>query len=126
MKERDCSNQNQTLITNSTLKKPSSSIPTFKPSFPLPYLSFLPSYCYIKIKKAPIIHHHPWAIIHHPSSSKAPRKPVTFQNTSVISVGTMTDLHYWMIASKNNKHPQNRGGGREGQKGKEGGGGGKG
>jgi hypothetical protein len=77
-KDRDCSNQNQTLITNSTLK---TLLFHYLPSnlvFPLPYLSFYPFVVIIKLKRHPssmtIIHHHPWAIILHPSStsSKAP------------------------------------------------------
>lgn len=93
-----------------------------KPSFPLPYLSFYP-FCYIKIKKAPIIH--PWAIIHHhpwPSfiihpSSKAPRKPVTFQNSKCNKCGNHDPPLLDDCLQKQQTLPI-RGGGGKGKRGK--------
>lgn len=112
-------------------KNPPLPLPTFKPSFSTTLPIILPFCCYNKIKKAPIIHdYHPPSSMGHYSSSiiniiQSSRKPVTFQNSSVIiSVGTMTDLHYWMIASKNNKHPKWGWGGGKGKRGRGGGGGG--
>ncbi len=90
-KEKGLLHQNQTLITNSTLKNP---LPYLLSNLVFHYLNYhFTPFVILKFKR------HPSSMGYHPSSSiiiQSSRKPVTFQNSSVISVGTMTSIIGWL------------------------------
>jgi hypothetical protein len=101
-KEKGLLHQNQTLITNSTLKNP---LPYLLSNLVFHYLNYhFTPFVILKFKRHPSsMRYHPSSSMgNHPSSSmghhsssiiiQSSRKPVTFQNSSVISVGTMTSI----------------------------------